>query len=281
MPLEEGNFITEGDIASQSRVAVLGSQAVDRLFEKGAYPIGETIKIESVPFKVIGVLKSKGSGGMGGGNQDDVVLVPLSTAQQRLFPNYRNQRGEPLLSVIYAQVGREDRMKDATDQIQTVLRDRHNIKFNDDDDFTVINQKDLLSILGQITGMLTLFLGAIAGISLLVGGIGIMNIMLVSVTERTREIGLRKALGAKRRDILTQFLIESVTLSLVGGALGIGLGLSGALLLSRLAQGLSAVVTPQSILLATGAATAIGLFFGIYPATRAARLNPIDALRYE
>jgi putative ABC transport system permease protein len=149
------------------------------------------------------------------------------------------------------------------------------------DDFSVINQRDLVAIFGQITGVLTIFLGAIAGISLLVGGIGIMNIMLVSVTERTREIGLRKAVGAKRRDILLQFLIESVVLSLLGGALGIAIGALGAFAISKLQSDLTAVVTPQAILLATGFSAAVGLFFGIYPATRAARLNPIEALRYE
>ncbi len=208
-------------------------------------------------------------------------MVPLSTAHERLFPRYHNSRGEPLLSVIYAQVVSEDRMDAASAEISDLLRQRHDIRFQDEDDFTVINQQDLLSIFGQITGVLTIFLGAIAGISLLVGGIGIMNIMLVSVTERTREIGLRKAVGAKRRDILVQFLIESVVLSLLGGLLGIALGASGALGISSLQNDLIAVVTPQSILLATGFSAAVGLFFGIYPATRASRLNPIDALRYE
>ncbi len=163
-----------------------------------------------------------------------------------------------------------------------MLRERHDIAFQDEDDFSVINQQDLLAIFGQITGVLTLFLGAIAGISLLVGGIGIMNIMLVSVTERTREIGLRKAVGAKRRDILMQFLIESVVLSLIGGLLGIALGALRRLGdLAACKSDLTAVVTPQSILLATGFSAAVGLFFGIYPATRASRLNPIEALRYE
>ncbi len=172
-------------------------------------------------------------------------------------------------------------MEAAAQEISELLRQRHGIRFQDEDDFTVINQQDLLSIFGQITGVLTIFLGAIAGISLLVGGIGIMNIMLVSVTERTREIGLRKAVGAKRRHILAQFLIESVVLAIIGGLLGIALGAAGAFVISQLQDDLNAVVTPQSILLATGFSAAVGLFFGIYPATRASRLNPIEALRYE
>jgi putative ABC transport system permease protein len=227
------------------------------------------------------VLAEKGGSGGPGGNQDEVVMVPLSTAHQRLFQGSFNRRGEALVSVIYTQVISEERMTAAAEQITAVMRERHNILYQDEDDFTVINQRDLLAIFGQITGVLTIFLGAIAGISLLVGGIGIMNIMLVSVTERTREIGLRKAVGAKRHNILMQFLIESVILALIGGALGILLGVLGALAISRLQSDLTAVVTAQSILLATGFSAAVGLFFGIYPATRASRLNPIDALRYE
>jgi putative ABC transport system permease protein len=280
-PVAYGSYISEADVNGRTRVTVLGSKAVERLFEAGVYPIGQTIKINKVPFKVIGVLTSKGAGGMGGSNQDDVVLVPLTTAYQRLFSRLRTQRGEPLVSVIYVQVVSEVRMPAATEQLNTLLRARHDIKYQDEDDFTVINQQDLLAIFGQITGVLTIFLGAIAGISLLVGGIGIMNIMLVSVTERTREIGLRKAVGAKRRDILGQFLIESVIMSVIGGAIGILLGAVGAMAISRLASGLKAVVTLQSVLLATGFSAGVGLFFGIYPATRASRLNPIDALRYE
>jgi putative ABC transport system permease protein len=222
-----------------------------------------------------------GGAGAPGGNQDEVLLVPLSTAHQRLFPRYVNRQGQPMLSVVYAQVVSEDRMEAAAQTISELLRQRHDIRFQDEDDFTVINQRDLLAIFGQITGVLTIFLGAIAGISLLVGGIGIMNIMLVSVTERTREIGLRKAVGAKRRDILVQFLIESITLALIGGALGILLGALGAFGISQLQDDLVAVVTPQSVALATGFSAAVGLFFGIYPATRASRLNPIEALRYE
>ena len=282
-PVTDGRFISETDINSKARVAVIGSRIAERLFtEQGLYPLGASIKVNNVPFKVVGVLESKGGGGgMMGGNQDEVVLVPLSTAHERLFQRNHNSRGEPLVSVAYAQVVSEDRMSDAADEISALLRDRHDIAFEDDDDFSVINQRDLVAIFGQITGVLTLFLGAIAGISLLVGGIGIMNIMLVSVTERTREIGLRKAVGAKRRDILLQFLIESVVLSLIGGLLGIAIGALGAYAISTLQSDLKAVVTPQSILLATGFSAAVGLFFGIYPATRAARLNPIEALRYE
>jgi putative ABC transport system permease protein len=280
-PIDYGNFITDLDVNSGARVAVLGSKVAERFYGADGYAIGTTIKIKNVPFKVIGVLKSKGGTGGPGGDQDETVLVPLSTAHQRLFPRYHNSRGQPLVTVIYVQVGSEDRMGAAATQISDLLRDRHNIRFKDDDDFSVINQKDLLAIFGQITGVLTIFLGAIAGISLLVGGIGIMNIMLVSVTERTREIGLRKAVGAKRKHILVQFLIESVVLALIGGAIGILLGALGVMAISQLQDSLKAVVSPQSVILATGFSAAVGLFFGIYPATRAARLNPIDALRYE
>ena len=281
-PVVAGNFISETDLVSRSRVVVLGSRAAEKLFGT-VYPIGQAVKINNVPFKVAGVLAAKGGGGgMGGGNQDEVVLVPMTTAHQRLFSTrFRSPKGEPLISVIYIQVVSEERMPQATDEIGQLLRLRHSIKYQDEDDFTVINQKDLLAIFGQITGVLTIFLGAIAGISLLVGGIGIMNIMLVSVTERTREIGLRKAVGAKRRDILSQFLIESVIMSVIGGLVGIMLGAAGAFLVSKLATDLKTVVTLDSILLATGFSAAVGLFFGIYPATRASRLNPIDALRYE
>jgi putative ABC transport system permease protein len=280
-PVDYGTFITDLDQTSGARVAILGSRVAERLYGSDVYPIGTTIKIKNVPFKVVGVLKSKGGTGGPGGNQDETVLVPLSTAHERLFPRYHNSRGQPLVTVIYVQVVSEERMDEAANEITGLLRDRHDIQYRDDDDFSVINQKDLLAIFGQITGVLTVFLGAIAGISLLVGGIGIMNIMLVSVTERTREIGLRKAVGAKRRHILTQFLIESVVLALVGGAIGILLGALGTTLISHLQSSFTPVVTAQSVMLATGFSAAVGLFFGIYPATRAARLNPIDALRYE
>jgi putative ABC transport system permease protein len=172
-------------------------------------------------------------------------------------------------------------MDAAGEQIAAILRERHDIDFTDEDDFSIVSQSDIIDVFGDITNVLTIFLGAIAGISLLVGGIGIMNIMLVSVTERTREIGLRKAVGARRRDILWQFLLEAMTLSLLGGLIGIALGASGATVISRLVDGFNAIVTSQAVLLATTFSAAVGLFFGIYPARRAARLNPIDALRYE
>jgi putative ABC transport system permease protein len=208
------------------------------------------------------------------------VLIPLTTAQTRLFST-RSRAGGYTVSQIIVEVVSKDRLDAASEQIATILRERHDIDFTDEDDFTIISQEDIISIFGNITNVLTIFLGAIAGISLLVGGIGIMNIMLVSVTERTREIGLRKAVGAKRRDILWQFLLEAMTLSVVGGVVGIGLGVVGASIISTLVDGFSAVIKPQAVLLATSFSAAVGLIFGVYPARRASLLNPIEALRYE
>jgi len=276
--LEMGRFIAPGDLHAQSRVAVLGQLTYERLFPDGGYPIGQVVRIKRIPFKIVGVLAPRG--GSGTSNEDDVILVPLTVAYSRLF-NRRSSSGEPLVTLIYVQVASEDRLDDAAEDIIRVLRERHRITYNQDDDFTVISQKDLLSVFGQITGLLTLFLGSIAGISLLVGGIGIMNIMLVSVTERTREIGIRKAVGANRRDILLQFLIEAIVLSLIGGVIGIALGFAGSLLISQASDQLTTYVSPGSVLLAAGFSTLVGVFFGLYPAVRASRLNPIDALRYE
>ena len=274
-----GRFLSSQDLDRRSRVAVLGSEAAESLFNESVYPVEQTIKINRIPFRVVGVLEEKGAGMMG--SEDNYIYVPISTAQTRLFPQQRNLAGEFEVSVVYVQIIADDRMDAATEDVNQLLRRRHDISFQGDDDFAVINQADLVAIMEEVTGVLTLFLGAIAAISLLVGGIGIMNIMLVSVTERTREIGIRKAVGAKRRDILLQFLVEAMVLSLVGGAVGILLGYGLSQGVSRLSGDLATVVSLQSIVLATTFSMAVGVVFGLYPALRAARLNPIDALRYE
>ncbi|NOZ50201.1 MAG: FtsX-like permease family protein [Chloroflexi bacterium] len=274
-----GRFISADDVATEARVVALGSRIASELFSPDEYPIDRTIRINGINFRVIGVMEEKGGGGFG--SFDNYVFVPFTTAQKRLFSNRRSARGEPTISIILAKVISEDRLDQATTSIEELLRRRHEITFLDGDDFSVINQADILDIFGSITGVLTTFLGGIAAISLLVGGIGIMNIMLVSVTERTREIGLRKAVGAKRHHILTQFLVEAMVLSLIGGLIGMMLGFVGAWGLASLSEDLEAVITLQSILLATGFSAFVGLFFGIYPALRASQLHPIDALRYE
>ncbi len=273
-----GDFFSEQDVSSATRVAVLGQSVYEQLFPDGELPIGETIRINNVNFKVIGLMEEKG--GSGFNDQDDVVLVPLNTAQRRLFPA-RRPDGEYRVDQILAQVVSEDRQDAAIAEMTLALRQSRGIAFRDEDDFTILSQSEIVGALGQITGVLTTFLGVIAGISLLVGGIGIMNIMLVSVTERTREIGLRKAVGAKRRDILSQFLTEAVILSSLGGLIGLLLGAAGAYAVSSLSDTLDARVAWNSVALAIIFSAAVGLFFGIYPATRAAGLNPIDALRYE
>ena len=279
LKVSDETFLADTDVSARSRVAVLGSRAYEKLFEEGAYPIGQIIKINRIPFRVIGVMEEKGGSSFGG--MDNTIYVPLSTAQSRLYPWWRSRTGEPLLSTIYVQVADESLMDQAGDQISEVLRQRHKITFRDDDDFTLVKQTDILAIAGDIFGVLTIFLGSIAAISLVVGGIGIMNIMLVSVTERTREIGIRKAVGAKRRDILLQFLVEAVVLSLIGGGIGIAMGILGSRVVAGLSDQLRTVVTGDVIVLSSGVSAAVGLLFGIYPAFRAARLNPIDALRYE
>ncbi len=270
-----GDVLTENDIDTQARVAVLGWQVAEDLFPD-SYAVGQSVKINGASYEVVGVLAQSGSAF--GGN-DTTVFVPISTAQSRLVTN-RTRGGQKAVDSIIAQAASNERNEAALEQIAAVLREEHRIAYAAEDDFQLLSQSDLLDTAGQITGVLTAFLGAIAGISLLVGGIGIMNIMLVSVTERTREIGIRKAVGALRRDILLQFLLESVVLSLIGGIAGILLGWAIAAVAGR-AIDLSVTLQLGTVLLATGFATAVGLVFGIYPAWRAARLRPIEALRYE
>ena len=272
-----GEFISPAHVLSRKNVAVLGSQTAEELFGTRD-PVGVDIAISSLRFKVIGVLESKGANAFG--NEDNRVLVPLTTAFFRLSGE-RTAEGAVPVSLINVQADGE-RVEEARQEASTVLRLRHEI--TDTDDFTVDTQQSVIDALSETTGTLTIFLGAVAGISLVVGGIGIMNIMLVSVTERTREIGIRKALGAKRRDVLAQFVTEAVLLSLGGGLLGVATGVA----VSRLLDGfplagaeLTTVFSGDIAALALGVSAAIGLFFGIYPAARAAQLHPIDALRHE
>lgn len=265
-----GEFVRSEDEKMQSKVAVIGQSVVTNLFANED-PVGKTIKIRNVPFRVIGIMELKGQSGFQ--NLDDMIFVPLSTAQKRLF-------GVDNLRTISVQVKSEDEMDIAASLVSTLLLSRHKIDDPAKADFSVRNQAEILDTMSQITSTLTLLLGGIAAISLLVGGIGVMNIMLVSVTERTREIGLRKAVGAKRKDILVQFLIESMILSLFGGVIGLLLGIAGSVVISKIG-GWPSVVTLNSILLAFFFSAAVGIFFGIYPAKRASLLSPIDALRFE
>ncbi len=269
-----GQFFTSADVDGASRVAVIGQTVVDNLFN-GEDPIGQVIKLNRQSFRVIGVFAQKG--GSGFNNQDDMVVTPITTAWDYLLGG----RGRNVQQ-IYVEAASAQATTAASDEVSQVLLDRHHISDAAQADFQILSQQDILSSASQTTGILTLMLGAIAGISLVVGGIGIMNIMLVTVTERTREIGIRKAIGARRRDILMQFLIESMFLAGVGGALGILIGLVAGRLLPALVSALPApLISAPSVLLAFGISVGIGLFFGIYPANRAARLHPIEALRYE
>jgi putative ABC transport system permease protein len=274
-----GGYFDEAHLQSGARVVLLGSVVYKKLFPNGGDPVGEEIRLNNIAFEVLGVLAERTGGS--DGSDDDVITMPISTARNRLFPR-RTNKGEPRVDVILIQARDKDSIDALTAQASDLLRDRHNIQFKGEEDFSIASQRDLLNTIGQVTGAITIFLAAIAGISLFVGGIGIMNIMLVSVTERTREIGLRKAIGAPRRVILTQFLIESVVLSLLGGLIGIALGVGLAFAVAAISRGqFSALVTPDSILLAVGFSVAVGVIFGVYPAARASRLSAIEALRYE
>lgn len=268
----DGAFFSDADLTARSRVAVLGRTVVEHLFgDRNANPLGSSIKINRVAFTVIGVMEEKGATGFS--DRDDIIYVPLTTAQRRLF-------GVQHVRVIYVKVRSAGEMDAAMEKVESVLRSRHRIGPGADNDFTIRNQADIVAAFQGVTRTMTLLLGGIAAVSLLVGGIGIMNIMLVSVTERTREIGIRKAVGATRRDILGQFLVESVVLSLTGGLIGVLLGIGGSGLISRLA-GWTTLLSAASLVMAVSFAAAVGIFFGIYPAQRAAALDPIVALRYE
>lgn len=274
-----GRFIDDTDYNARSRVVVIGQDVVENTFPADVDPLDIEIRVNDVPFRVIGILEEQGGGTFG--SEDDLIIVPLSTASERLFNNRSQTSGRQLVDFILVQGANSDAIADIVIDSAEALRQSHNISFRDEDDFLILTQQDFLSSFGEVTQVLTLFLGAIAGISLLVGGIGIMNIMLVSVTERTREIGLRKAVGARYRDILGQFLTEAVVMAVLGGGLGIILGWLGAIGIHIAVPDLDTSVTLESIALAVGFSLVVGLFFGIYPASRAAALNPIEALRFE
>lgn len=269
--VETGSFFTPKDVDTRARVVVLGKTTADNLFGEIS-PIGQIVRINKAPFRVIGVLGAKGQSA-GGMDQDDMAVIPLTTAQERLF-------GITYLNSISIQAASSDVIDQVQEEITALLRTRHRLAPGVADNFTVRNLAAVMATAQETTGTITLLLGNIAAISLLVGGIGIMNIMLVSVTERTREIGIRKALGATYNNILLQFLIEAVVIGVTGGLIGIGLGVASSYAISLLA-GWNTVISPFSVMAAFGFSVLIGLFFGLYPARKAALLDPIDALRYE
>ncbi len=272
MEVKEGIMFNERDIRSASKVCLLGKTVVENLFPNGESPLGKTIRFNQIPFKVIGILTEKGQNTFGQ-DQDDVIIAPYTTLQKRILAITHVQS-------IYASAASEAVSEVAVDEIVAVLRETHRLRPSDQDDFNVRSQQELISTISSTSQMLTVLLAAIAGISLLVGGIGIMNIMFVSVTERTREIGLRMAVGGKGRHILTQFLMEAIIVSIGGGLIGVTLGLSVSLLIGK-AAGWPVTVTENSIIVSFLVCTVIGVFFGWYPARKAASLDPIEALRYE
>ena len=272
LTVEQGEMFTENDIRTAAKVCVIGKTIVDNLFPDGSDPIGKVIRCNQIPFRVIGVLKSKGYNSMGM-DQDDVVLAPYSTVMKRLL-------AQTYLSGIFASALTEEMTEEAVDEITTILRREHKLKETDDDDFTIRTQQELSSMLNTTTDLMTTLLACIAGISLVVGGIGIMNIMYVSVTERTREIGLRMSVGARGVDILSQFLIEAILISITGGLIGVIIGCGASFMIKTIAHW-PVFIQPWSVLLSFLVCTVTGVFFGWYPAKKAADLDPIDALRYE
>ncbi len=272
LTVEQGEMFTENDIRTAAKVCVIGKTIVDNLFPDGSDPIGKVIRCNQIPFRVIGVLKSKGYNSMGM-DQDDVVLAPYSTVMKRLL-------AQTYLSGVFASALTEDLTEEAVDEITAILRREHKLKDTDDDDFTIRTQQELSSMLNTTTDLMTTLLACIAGISLVVGGIGIMNIMYVSVTERTREIGLRMSVGARGIDILSQFLIEAIMISITGGLIGVIIGCGASFMIKAIAHW-PVFIQPWSVLLSFLVCTVTGVFFGWYPAKKAADLDPIDALRYE
>ncbi|HEY0971645.1 MAG TPA: ABC transporter permease [Gemmatimonadales bacterium] len=270
-PMRSGVFFSQADETGRRRVAVLGSQIADQLFP-GVDPVGQQVQLRNVPFQVIGVLAPKGQTASGN-DQDDVIIVPYTTAQTRLS-------GWQRVGQILVSTATPSEIEPAQREIRAILRESHRLGVADDDDFTIRNQTELAEAAEGTTEVMTWLLAAIASVSLVVGGIGIMNIMLVSVTERTREIGIRMAIGARGSDVLTQFLVESIVMSLLGGLIGLAVGAGGASLVGRL-TGWNTATPPEAVLLAVGFSAAVGIFFGYYPARKAAALNPIQALRYE
>lgn len=270
--VQDGEMFTEQDINTAAKVCLVGKTVVDNLFPNGENPIGKIIRFQKLPFRIVGVLESKGYNSMGM-DQDDLILAPYTTIQKKILAITH-------LQGITCSALKEEYTEQAIDEITEILRRNHKLKDSDDDDFTIRSQQELSSMLTSTTDMMTVLLAAVAGISLVVGGIGIMNIMYVSVTERTREIGLRMSIGAKGIDILAQFLIESVLISVTGGLIGVFLGVGSSLLVNIVAH-FPIYIQPWSVLLSFIVCTATGIFFGWYPAKKAALLDPIEAIRYE
>ena len=273
--VDSGELFSDADIRSANRVALIGKTVAENLFGDDIDPIGKTIRIKKSPFTILGVLESKGQS-FDGRDQDDTIIVPITTAQRKLFGN----QIPGSVRMIMAQAKSEKYMGVAEDAINDLIRQRHNIRENAESDFSVRNLTAMAKTASDTAKTMSMLLGAIASISLLVGGIGIMNIMLVSVTERTREIGIRMAIGAREKDILLQFLLEACVISIVGCVIGVALGLGGALLVKKMV-GAEILISMQSVVLAFSVAASVGVFFGYYPASKAAKLHPIEALRYQ